>query len=323
VLAAFARIETAPPAVQPERSPLSVWSMLRWQWLVPAAAVLAVGVVWTLVRPTLAPTGPPLAQLPTQRAEAPAASGGGAKAVEAEARQDVNRPAKTEERAAPSGKLTQPTGIQTAAKESPATPPASRSKAEPPAPPVPVIAQNVAAEPSKDKDVRAEALPVGEVAAAKPAPAPAPAAPAPAERAVFAAQGGAAREGATRVMATADAIQPAANVVSAGASVAWRVGPAGSIERSIDGRRTWQKQESGVTTNLVAGSAPSETTCWVVGQRGTVLRTADGHTWELMNPPAAVDLVSVSARDGLVATVIAADGRRFMTTDGGRTWQTP
>jgi hypothetical protein len=39
-------------------------------------------------------------------------------------------------------------------------------------------------------------------------------------------------------------------------------------------------------------------------------------------PAQAVDLVAVSARDGLAATVVAADGRRFTTTEAV-VWQTP
>ncbi len=125
------------------------------------------------------------------------------------------------------------------------------------------------------------------------------------------------------MMATADTIQPETVVQSPAPRVAWRFGPAGAIERSVDGRRTWLKQDSAVTANLLAGSAPSESICWIVGQHGTVLRTTDGVKWETMSPPAAVDLVAVSARDGLSATAVAADGRRFTTTDGGRTWQAP
>ncbi len=61
--------------------------------------------------------------------------------------------------------------------------------------------------------------------------------------------------------------------------------------------------------------------CWLVGAAGTVLRTADGHTFERVSFPVATKLSAVTAIDADRATVTTADGRVFTTTDGGRTWQ--
>lgn len=111
----------------------------------------------------------------------------------------------------------------------------------------------------------------------------------------------------------------AANV--AGSKVVWRLGPGGSIERSADGGATWQRQVSGVTADLLAGSAPSLTVCWAVGRGGVVLRTTDGSTWSQVVSPTAQDLTAIVAVDAEQATVTAADGKRYATTDGGRTWR--
>jgi hypothetical protein len=320
VLAAFARTETEAPVAQVEASPARLWSeWLRWQWLAPAAAVLAVGLVWTLVKPTVGPITPPASEPPVVLQESPAVDVGGRAAAEDEARKAANQAARSDKGAALGGTLAQSARMQAESKESLAAPPQSRSKREvpAPAPAAPATAQNLAVAPSKD--VRGEPVPVQKtVDAAKPA-----AAPPAAERAVLEQRAVAAGAAGARVMAMADTIQPETVVQSPSPRVAWRFGPAGAIERSVDGRRTWEKQDSAVTVNLLAGSAPSESVCWIVGQRGTVLRTTDGGKWETMSPPAAVDLVAVSARDGLAATVVAADGRRFTTTDGGRTWQGP
>ncbi len=109
-------------------------------------------------------------------------------------------------------------------------------------------------------------------------------------------------------------------VESADHSTFWRIGPGGAIYRA-QGGASWRKEESGATADLFAGAAPSPAVCWVVGQAGTVLRTIDGVHWERVMPPIVADLVRVSARDADSAIVITADGRRFSTSDGGKTWR--
>ncbi len=104
-------------------------------------------------------------------------------------------------------------------------------------------------------------------------------------------------------------------------SVMWRVGAAGLIEHSSDGGATWQAQASNTETDLLAGSAPTEKICWVVGRAGTILRTIDGEHWEKIAPPVALDYIRVSASDALRAQIFALDGKRFLTADGGRTWE--
>ncbi|MBI3669825.1 MAG: hypothetical protein HY237_08620 [Acidobacteria bacterium] len=112
------------------------------------------------------------------------------------------------------------------------------------------------------------------------------------------------------------------SVTTPNASVLWRVGPAGQIEHTRDAGRTWTAQASNVEVDLVAGSAPAETVCWVVGRAGTVLRTTNGEHWEKVSPPTAMDLIRVKAVDAWKATVVAADQQRYVTSDGGKTWRT-
>ncbi len=106
-------------------------------------------------------------------------------------------------------------------------------------------------------------------------------------------------------------------------SVLWRAGPGGSIERSRDAGRTWETQVSNVTADLLAGSAPSETVCWVVGRAGTILRTTDGEQWEKVFPPAPADWIGIQARDALHASVVTTGRERYATNDGGKTWRGP
>jgi Photosynthesis system II assembly factor YCF48 len=102
--------------------------------------------------------------------------------------------------------------------------------------------------------------------------------------------------------------------------VSWRVGRAGSIERSEDAGATWSLQTSGAVSGLLAGSAPSDSVCWVVGQLGTILRTTDsGATWTKVQAPVAEDIRSVFAVNAQQATISTAHAT-YQTSDGGATW---
>ncbi len=135
-------------------------------------------------------------------------------------------------------------------------------------------------------------------------------------------QGGAPRQQYSAAMRQKMVFPPAQiTITTANPSVIWRVGVAGQIELSRDSGRTWTGQASNVSVDLAAGSAPSETVCWVVGRAGTVLRTIDGEHWEKLSPPTATDLIRVRAPDALHATVVAANQQRYITADGGKTWR--
>jgi hypothetical protein len=123
-----------------------------------------------------------------------------------------------------------------------------------------------------------------------------------------------------RFQAARDALGASALIVSPDANVRWRLAGR-DVERSSDGGRTWQSQPTGSETELLAGAAPAPTVCWIVGRSGLVLRSTDGATWQrLPFPEATLDLAAVTARDALDATVTGADGRRYRTTDAGKTW---
>lgn len=107
----------------------------------------------------------------------------------------------------------------------------------------------------------------------------------------------------------------------------WRLGPAGSLEHSSDRGLKWALQESGVTADLVAGSAPSAKVCWVVGASGTILRTTDGGKhWIKLESPVTHDLTAVRAADALHAWISFVPEQQpgtvktFQTSDGGATW---
>ena len=110
------------------------------------------------------------------------------------------------------------------------------------------------------------------------------------------------------------------DIVSPDPTSRWRIAGGRSVERSSDGGATWQPQQPGATSDLVAGSSPSPTVCWLVGRAGLVLLTIDGRQWRRVVFPVPADLSAVSASDARTAVVTTSDGRTFRTSDAGQTW---
>jgi hypothetical protein len=112
---------------------------------------------------------------------------------------------------------------------------------------------------------------------------------------------------------------PAVEVRAPDPQVRWRVA-ADTIQRSVDGGLSWEAQISTAGVSLLAGSAPSSTSCWFAGRGGAVFVTADGVTWRRVTAPTSEDLTAVAAEDARAATVTTAAGTVYRTSDGGATW---
>jgi len=208
--------------------------------------------------------------------------------------------------------------------------PTGSAPAEPAAPGVAAGVAGTAAPPSQPPPGSSPA-PAAPAAppSATPAPSPVQAAPqAPAstqERAAMESAREAAQapqRAADRILARQVAGGPApTTVLSPDPRSRWRLLSGGAVQRSLDGGATWQTQQTGVTTTFTAGASPSTLVCWIVGPRGTVQLSTDGLTWKPVPVPEAIDLVSIRATDDKNAGVTAADGRSFVTADGGATWR--
>lgn len=102
--------------------------------------------------------------------------------------------------------------------------------------------------------------------------------------------------------------------------ILWMIAGPGAIERSENGGAGWKTEYLDTRALIVAGAAPTAKICWLVGANGTILRTTNGAHWKTINPPVETDFVRVEAADALTATVMAMDGRKFSTSDGGKSW---
>jgi len=120
-----------------------------------------------------------------------------------------------------------------------------------------------------------------------------------------------------------DSLENAKIIPAPKGPVRWRLGVAGRVERSVDSGVTWVAQNSGVKAELLAGSAPSEVVCWIVGRGATILRTVDGGGhWSKVVSPIGGDVAEVQAVDAMTAEIFDANkSARFVTHDGGATWE--
>lgn len=81
----------------------------------------------------------------------------------------------------------------------------------------------------------------------------------------------------------------------------------------------WYPQDSGTSVHLMAVEAVDETTAWITGYNGTILKTTDGGaTWVAQNSGVTSELRSLSVVDA--STAWAAGDYLLRTTNGGATW---
>ena len=142
-----------------------------------------------------------------------------------------------------------------------------------------------------------------------------------APRPAFAATGG--RGGAGRgPSGAAQAAQAAAEATTLANTIParWRILATGVVERSTNGGATWHAVTVDTRVAVTGGVSPSDLVCWLIGRGGTILLSTDGLTLRRVPFPETADLVSVTALNDRQATVMTADGRTFVTFDGGASW---
>jgi hypothetical protein len=101
----------------------------------------------------------------------------------------------------------------------------------------------------------------------------------------------------------------------------WRVLASGEVQRSATNDGPWQAVTIDPAVHITTGVAPLPSVCWLIGRSGVVLRTSDAQHFARVPFPETVDLVLIRTTNGASATVTAADGRMWTTTDEGKTWR--
>jgi hypothetical protein len=91
-----------------------------------------------------------------------------------------------------------------------------------------------------------------------------------------------------------------------------------AIEQSLDNGATWTADfEAG--RQISAASTPAPGVAWFGGVRGLIIRRLV-NAWAIVSSPANADVMAITATSDRQAVVTFADGRAFVTTDGGVSW---
>jgi hypothetical protein len=334
----------------PEADSRAWWQVLSAEWLVPVAAVATALLVWVSVgrSPELAPKPAPPAALPVESAPV------GAAASPEPAVQGQNGQSPLERRSRGAADASQLKKESAELRQTAGGAAGQRAESKPVHEPERLDALDKTADSIRplsaadSERARVAAQPVPQASPSAGANSPPPAGPpapqrlqqqsqatppvppvaetvviAPETASKVAGRGGGVAGGKV-------AFATASEIRSPQSDYRWRIVPPAGIQRSVDAGVTWSvvdpipaKDAAGQPSSpvvLTSGSSPSRDVCWIVGRAGIVLLTTDGATWQRRQIPEATDLAAVRAVDARTATVTTADGRQFVTADGGVSW---
>lgn len=101
----------------------------------------------------------------------------------------------------------------------------------------------------------------------------------------------------------------------------WAVGDGGTIVTTVNSGKTWTRQSSGVSSQLIAVDFVTSKLGFAVGKGGRILRTRDGGShWVKTDSGTQKPLSAVCFFNASHGWVVGDSGARLRTTNGGRTW---
>jgi photosystem II stability/assembly factor-like uncharacterized protein len=102
----------------------------------------------------------------------------------------------------------------------------------------------------------------------------------------------------------------------------WVCGRWGTIIHSVDGGKSWVRQQSGTDYTLSSIFFVDPRNGWTVGDGGTILHTKDGgKTWVKQKSPVSYFLMGVQFINSQRGWIVGERTTILSTEDGGQTWQ--
>jgi photosystem II stability/assembly factor-like uncharacterized protein len=102
----------------------------------------------------------------------------------------------------------------------------------------------------------------------------------------------------------------------------WACGRWGTIVHTIDGGKTWEKQESGTDYTLSSLCFFDPQKGWAVGNGGTIITTSDGgKSWKHQKSPVTYYLMKVHFANPQKGWIVTERTTILYTENGGDTWQ--
>jgi photosystem II stability/assembly factor-like uncharacterized protein len=101
----------------------------------------------------------------------------------------------------------------------------------------------------------------------------------------------------------------------------WAVGDLGRIFHTVDGAKTWTRQDAGTKRPFVSIACPDKTNLWVAGQAGDIAHSADGaKTWQMQKSGTNRQLLDIAFANAQRGLAVGDFGTILRTDDGGATW---
>jgi photosystem II stability/assembly factor-like uncharacterized protein len=105
-------------------------------------------------------------------------------------------------------------------------------------------------------------------------------------------------------------------------SEGWACGRWGTVLHSVDGGKTWARQETGTDYTLSSVSFVDAKHGWAVGDEGTIIHTSDGgKTWKKQKSPVPFFLMGVQFVTPMKGWIVTERTHILNTEDGGSTWK--
>ncbi len=103
----------------------------------------------------------------------------------------------------------------------------------------------------------------------------------------------------------------------------WIIGNQGKINKTTNGGKSWQDQQSGTMQTLWSLSFINSSTGWVSGANNTILHTIDGGTsWQVQNMPSDTTktFTAIGFTDINNGCVVSNYGQIYHTANAGQSW---